>query len=274
MVNSLNMKDENSKENNKENSIEYNKIITGDSLYVLKKYPDNIIDLIFTSPPYNFGIKYDKYKDDVDWKDYFSFLYSIFDECIRVLKHGGRLLVNIRPNYCNGIPTHHILSNYFLNKGLLWKGEIIWEKNHYGCSHTAWGSWKSPSNPYLKTSWEFILVYCKGSLCHSGDKNLIDITSEEFKSWTYARWNIPPETKMNEYGHPAMFPEKLVERAIKLFSFKGDIVLDPFNGVGTTCVVAHKLGRKYIGIDISEEYCRIAEKRIKNSCILDPLFIT
>ncbi len=241
-----------------------NKIICADSLELLKKLPDNCIDIIFTSPPYNFGKDYDTHNDVSTWDDYFDILFDILKECIRVLKYGGRFLINIQPAYSDYIPTHHIISNFLMKNKLIWKGEIIWEKNNYNCKVCSWGSWKSPSSPYLKYTWEFIEVFCKGELKKYGSKNDIDITDDEFKSWVVAKWNIAPEHKMKEYGHPAMFPERLVERALKLFSFRNDIVLDPFNGAGTTTFVAKKIGRNYIGIDISERYCEIARKRLES----------
>ncbi len=250
--------------NNELNENEYNKIICGDSLEVLKTYPDNCVDLIFTSPPYNFGMEYDKHNDTNTWQKYFDFLFSIFDECIRVLKYGGRIIVNVQPLFSDYIPTHHIISNHFFQKGLIWKSEILWEKNNYNCKYTAWGSWKSPSNPYMKYTWEFLEVFCKGNLKKEGKSENIDIDAEDFKKYVIAKWSIAPERDMKKYGHPAMFPEKLVEKALKLFSFKNDIILDPFNGVGTTSYVAKKLNRKYIGIDISKEYCETAEKRLKD----------
>lgn len=240
-----------------------NKIIVGDSEAELKKLPSNSIDLIFTSPPYNFGLGYDTSEDGINWGEYFVKLFRVFDECIRVLKYGGRIIVNIQPLFSDYIPSHHILSNYFMDKKLIWKGEILWEKNNYNCKYTAWGSWKSPSNPYLKYTWEFLEVFSKGDLKKEGKKENIDIASEEFKKWVVAKWSISPERKMDVYDHPAMFPEELVERVLKLFSYEGDIILDPFNGVGTTSAVAKRLNRNYIGIDISEKYCKIAERRIK-----------
>ncbi|MGB9677652.1 MAG: DNA-methyltransferase [Candidatus Ratteibacteria bacterium] len=240
-----------------------NKIIVGDSERVLKEFPDNCTDLILTSPPYNFGLEYQNHKDGVDWKSYFNKLFSIFKECIRILKFGGRIVINVQPLFSDYVPIHHIISNFFLENKLIWKGEIIWEKHNYNCKYTAWGSWKSPSNPYLKYTWEFLEIFCKGSLKHCGNYKKIDITADEFKKWVYAKWEINPEYNMRKYGHPAMFPEELCERVIKLFSFKGDVVLDPFNGVGTTTVVAKRLSRIYVGIDISEEYCKKAEERIK-----------
>ena len=149
-----------------------------------------------------------------------------------------------------------------MGKKLIWRGEILWEKNNYNCKYTSWGSWKSPSSPYLKYTWEFIEIFCKGDLKHNGDANNIDITAEEFKEWVVAKWSIGPEKNMKKFGHPAMFPKKIVERVLKLFSYKNDIILDPFNGVGTTTLVASLLDRNYLGIDISEKYCDTARKRI------------
>lgn len=251
------------KKENHEISKEWlNKIICGDSCEVLKQMPDNCIDIIFTSPPYNFGLDYHQNQDDKYWDEYFHQLFAIFTQCIRVLKYGGRILINIQPLFSDYIPTHHIISNFFLQQKMIWKGEILWEKNNYNCKYTAWGSWKSPSNPYLKYTWEFIEIFCKGSLKKEGNSANIDISAEEFKQSVIARWSIAPEKDMQKWGHPAMFPEKLVEKALKLFSYQEDIVLDPFNGVGTTSLVAKKLNRKYIGIDISPQYCKKAEERI------------
>ena len=242
-----------------------NKIVCADSLNFLKNLPDNCIDIIFTSPPYNFGLEYNDHEDTASWNAYFEKLFNIFKECIRVLKYGGRFVVNVQPLYSDYIPAHHIIGNFFMENKMIWKGEILWEKNNYNCKMCSYGSWKSPSSPYLKYTWEFIEVYCKGDLKKAGKTADADISAEEFKSWVVAKWSIAPERRMKEFGHPAMFPESLVERVLKLFSFKNDIVLDPFNGVGTTTVVAKKNGRRYIGIDISKEYCNTAEKRISDS---------
>lgn len=241
-----------------------NKIITGNSAQVLKKFPDNSVDLIFTSPPYNFGLDYDNHEDGTNWNDYFDKLFSVFKECIRVLKYGGRIIVNVQPLFSDYIPIHHIISNFFMTEKLIWKGEIVWDKHNWNCKYTAWGSWKSPSNPYLKYTWEFLEIFSKGSLKKQGERENIDITADEFKKLVVAKWDIAPERKMKEYGHPAMFPENLASSAMKLFSFRGDIILDPFNGAGTTTAVAKKLGRKYVGIDVSEEYNKKAEKRLSD----------
>ncbi|MDE3269167.1 MAG: site-specific DNA-methyltransferase [Pseudomonadota bacterium] len=238
------------------------KIVSGDAEYELRKLPDNCVDLIFTSPPYNFGLDYGGNGDDVRWEGYFDKLFAVFDECIRVLKFGGRIAVNVQPLFSDYIPSHHVISSFFIKRRLIWKGELLWEKNNYNCKYTAWGSWKSPASPYLKYTWEFIEVFTKGSLKTKGDKANADITADEFKSWVNARWSIAPERNMKAYDHPAMFPEELAKRVLKLFSFSGSYVLDPFVGTGTTAVVAKKLQRKYLGIDISDSYCDVANKRL------------
>ncbi|TXJ56376.1 site-specific DNA-methyltransferase [Brachyspira aalborgi] len=253
-----------SKTNNELNKKFINKIHCADSLDIIKKFPDNCIDIVLTSPPYNFGINYENTNDVNIWEDYFNKLFNIFGECVRVLKDSGRIIINVQPMFSDYIPTHHLISNFFLKEGLIWKGEIIWEKNNYNCKYCTWGSWKSPSSPYLKYSWEFVEIFCKNSLKKEGDKNNIDIEAEEFKKWVYGKWSIAPERNMKKYKHDAMFPEELVKRLLKLFSYKNDIVLDPFNGAGTTTKVAKQLNRKFIGIDISEEYCKTAEDRLND----------
>ncbi len=238
------------------------RIVCGDSEEVLKRLPDNCIDLVFTSPPYNFGLGYQDSDDAHDWEAYFSKLFAVFDECIRVLKYGGRIVVNVQPLFSDYIPSHHIISNYFMKKRLIWKGEILWEKNNYSCKYTAWGSWKSPSSPYLKYTWEFVEVFCKGALKKQGKSVDADIDAESFKDWVIAKWSIAPERRMREFGHPAMFPEELARRVMLLFSFRNDIVLDPFVGAGTTCIAARRNHRRFLGIDIASEYCATAVRRL------------
>lgn len=239
------------------------KIICGDSQRILEKIPNNCVDLVFTSPPYNFGLEYEGGEDDHNWDLYFKKLLRILDECIRVLKYGGRLIINVQPLFSDYIPSHHMISQHLMRRKLIWKGEVLWEKNNYNCKYTAWGSWKSPSNPYLKYTWEFIEIFCKGEMKKTGEKELIDISADEFKEWVVAKWSVAPERNMKKYDHPAMFPEKLVERVLKLFSYKDDVILDPFNGVGTTTVVAKKLDRRFLGIDTSEQYCKTARSRLE-----------
>ena len=226
--------------------------------------PDKCVDLIITSPPYNFGQSYarDSRDDTHEWNAYFEKLQFVWCECERVLKPGGRMAVNIQPLFSDYIPTHHYISHQLLRLGLLWKAEILWEKNNYNAKYTSWGSWKSPSMPYIKYTWEFIEVFDKETHKKEGRREDIDITAEEFKEWVLGKWSFPPEIRMKDYNHPAMFPEEMPRRLIKLFSYKNDIILDPFNGAGTTTLVSRKLKRRFIGIDVSLQYCNTALQRL------------
>jgi DNA modification methylase len=241
-----------------------NCIICDDALRAMARIPDQSLDLIITSPPYNFGHEYaqDSNNDTHEWTSYFEQLLTVWRQCERVLKPGGRMAVNIQPLFSDYIPSHHIISQQLASLGLLWKAEFLWEKNNYNAKYTAWGSWKSPSMPYIKYTWEFIEVFDKMTHKKGGRHEDIDITGDEFKEWVLGKWSFPPEIRMKDYCHPAMFPEELPRRLMKLFSYKNDIVLDPFNGAGTTTLVAWKLHRRFIGIDVSQQYCDMALRRL------------
>jgi len=241
-----------------------NRIICDDALKAMTRIPDQSLDLIITSPPYNFGHEYaqDSNNDTHEWTRYFEQLLTVWRQCERVLKPGGRMAVNIQPLFSDYIPSHHIISQQLASLGLLWKAEFLWEKNNYNAKYTAWGSWRSPSMPYIKYTWEFIEVFDKMTHKKGGRREDIDITGDEFKEWVLGKWSFPPEIRMKDYCHPAMFPEELPRRLMKLFSYKNDIVLDPFNGAGTTTLVAWKLHRRFIGIDVSQQYCDMALRRL------------
>jgi len=125
---------------------------------------------------------------------------------------------------------------------------------------TAWGSWRSPSNPHIVPSWEYVLVFSKGQWRLDGDPGAGDLSSKEFQQFSDGFWEIPPETRRR--GHPAPFPEALIRRLVKFYSYQGNTVLDMFGGTGTVAAVARSLGRHYVHVDSSEEYCEQAIARV------------
>jgi len=236
------------------------KIILGDAREVLKKLPNNCIHLVVTSPPYNVGKEYDK---DLTLEEYLDFIEEVMREVYRVLVWGGRVCFNVanlgRKPY---IPLHAYLIERFEKIGFLFRGEIIWDKGDgVSAASTAWGTWQSAVNPILRDQHEYIIVLSKGDFKRrkTGEDT---ITREEFLEFTKSIWRFPPESA-KKVGHPAPFPEELPYRCIQLYTFKGDIVLDPFVGSGTTCVAALKTGRHFIGIEIEKKYVEIARRRIK-----------
>lgn len=191
---------------------------------------------------------------------YLDWLETVFRELYRILVNGGRFALNIAPTGISDFkPIHNDLSERLRDMGFIMRAEIVWYKQNI-YKRTAWGSWKSPSNPHVLPSWEYVLVYSKDTMKLDGDPKNADITDKEFKEFSDAFWYIPPETKRK--GHPAPFPEELIYRLIKYYTYRGNIVLDMFGGTGTTALVAHKTGRRFIHIDTSVEYCDVAEKRI------------
>ena len=235
-----------------------NKVICGDTIEVMKKMPENLVHLIITSPPYNVGIPYENHNDLLPYEEYLEFLENTWRECYRILVEGGRICINVPSVTADG--QYQALFCDVINQmkkiGYIMRGDILWYKQSIS-KRTAWGSWKSPSNPYVVQPYEFILVFSKGSRKLEGDKNKIDITKEEFIEYSNSFWQIKPQTQPK--GHPVPFPEELVYRLIKFYSYQENIVLDPFAGSGTVGVVALKTNRKYIYIDKSMEYCKLAE---------------
>lgn len=220
--------------------------------------PDNSVALAFTSPPYNVG---KDYEDNMTLDGYFGLIQRVGKEVYRVLKPGGRYVVNIanlgRKPY---IPMHSHFYRIHAEVGFLPMGEIIWQKGKGSSGNCAWGSWKSAKSPRLRDLHEYLLVFAKCAFSRP-DKGESDIDANEFMEATLSIWQIPPESA-KKVGHPAPFPVALAARVIKLYSYVDDIVLDPFLGSGTTCVAAKMLKRHYVGIDIAPEYCEISEKRL------------
>ncbi len=254
------------KEDLRENPVppEYlDKILLGDAREILKLLPDSSVHLMVTSPPYNVGKEYDR---DLTLGEYLDFVEEVMREVYRVLVWGGRACFNVanlgRKPY---IPLHAYLIERFESIGFFLRGEIIWDKGEaVSGSSTAWGTWMSAVNPVLRDQHEYVIVLSKGDFKRRKPPDREDtITREEFLEFTKSVWRFPPESA-RRVGHPAPFPEELPYRCIQLYTFKGDVVLDPFAGSGTTCVAALKAGRHYICIDVSEEYVRIAENRVHN----------
>ncbi len=222
--------------------------------------PDNSVHLMITSPPYNATKEYDR---DLSLAEYLDFLKRVFTETYRVLVHGGRACVNVanlgRKPY---IPLSDYISMMMLEIGFLMRGEIIWNKGAGAGVSLAWGSWKSASNPVLRDVHEYILVFSKGTFRRKKSPTSKDTMSgEQFMEWTKSVWNIQPESA-KKVGHPAPFPIELPKRLINLYSFKGEIVLDPFMGSGSTAIAALQSGRHYIGYETNAEYIALAKKRI------------
>ena len=226
----------------------------------MKELPDNSVHLMITSPPYNVSKEYD---EDLSLKEYLQLLENAFKETYRVLVNGGRACVNVanlgRKPY---IPLSDYISKIMLDLGFNMRGEIIWNKAASASPSTAWGSWQSAANPILRDTHEYILVFSKGNYKREKGKKENSITKEQFMEWTKSIWIMNAESA-RRIGHPAPFPEELPFRLIQLYSFKGDIILDPFMGSGTTAVSAIKSERKFVGYDISQEYIDLAEKRLK-----------
>ena len=236
-----------------------NKFILG-TAENMKELPDNSVHLMITSPPYNVSKEYD---EDLSLKEYLQFLENAFKETYRVLVNGGRACINVanlgRKPY---IPLSDYISKMMIDIGFNMRGEIIWNKAASASPSTAWGSWQSASNPILRDIHEYILVFSKGDYKREKGKKENTISKEQFIEWTKSIWTMNAESA-KKIGHPAPFPEELPYRLIQLYSFKGDIVLDPFMGSGTTAVAALKTDRKFVGYDISKEYIALAEKRVE-----------
>ena len=228
----------------------------------MSELPDNSVHLMVTSPPYNVGKEYDK---GMTLSEYRDFLKQVFSEVYRVLVPGGRACINVanlgRKPY---IPLHAFIIQDMMEIGFLMRGEIIWDKGAGGLSSTAWGTWCSAKNPILRDIHEYILVFSKDSFSRPTLKRKRStISRDEFLELTQSIWRFPPESA-KRVGHPAPFPIELPLRLIKLYTFEGDVVLDPFIGSGTTAIAALMANRYYIGYEINEEYVKLAEKRIKD----------
>ena len=227
----------------------------------MDELPDNSVHLMVTSPPYNVSKEYD---DDLSLNEYLNLLNTVWRETYRVLVPGGRACVNVanlgRKPY---IPLHTYIIEGMQEIGYLMRGEIIWNKASSASPSTAWGSWLSAANPVLRDIHEYILVFSKETFSRKKENRENTIKKEEFLEWTKSIWSFSA-VSARQIGHPAPFPEELPHRLIQLYTFKDDVVLDPFVGSGSSCLSAIKDKRNYVGYDIDSEYVKLAEKRIAN----------
>lgn len=244
-----------------------NTLFHGDCLVGLATLPDDCLDLTITSPPYNVALGanrfkkdgYDSLTDDLPHAQYITWLAEVFALVYQKTKPGGRCAINIGNAKNGAIPTAHDVAHFMQYElGWLPMTTIIWRKSQTS-NRTAWGSWQSPSAPSFPTPFEYILVFAKETrkLQWRGET---DLTKEEFITWSLALWTFPGEAQ--KQWHPAPFPAELPRRLIKMLSWRGALVADPFAGSGTTLRVAQQLGRRYWGSEISETYVARARQEL------------
>lgn len=223
--------------------------------------PDGSVGLAFTSPPYNVG---KAYEGDLTPAEYLDLLARVGAEVYRVLKPGGRYVLNVaglgRKPY---LPLPAYVYAVHMAIGFLPAGEIIWRKGAGMSGSCAWGSWRSARAPRLRDVHEYLIVFAKERM-ERPDRGESDISRDEFLEATLSVWEIPPASA-RRVGHPAPFPVALAERVIRLWSYRGDVILDPFSGSGTTCVAAVLAGRRYVGYEIKPEYVELARQRIEKA---------
>jgi site-specific DNA-methyltransferase (adenine-specific) len=226
----------------------------------MKEIPDNCVHLMITSPPYNVGKEYD---EDLSLQEYLDFLTGVWREVLRVLVPGGRACINVanlgRKPY---IPLHAMIIQTMLRLGYLMRGEIIWNKAASASASTAWGSWRSASNPTLRDVHEYILVFSKGRFMRPNPaKRQATISRDEFLEFSKSVWTFPAESA-KKVGHPAPFPAELPRRLIQLYTFAGEVVLDPFMGSGQVAMAARETGRHYLGYEINPDYVALSNTRL------------
>jgi len=248
-----------------------NKIYCGDSRR-MDKIDDNSIHLTITSPPYYVGKDYEKYLPTIE--SYFKMLRDVFQEVVRVTISGGKIIINlgdiaVGSKYNEGFPEEVSIMSPLINSlrsfGAYLYARIIWEKDDpwVNSSHVSFHKDVQHAEYRILPAWEYLFVFRKGKEVRK-DKSSVDgrwiDKNEEWKHWVHGVWDIRSVQK-NEY-HEAMFPEELVRRCIKMYSFPNDVVLDPFIGSGTVAVVAKKLVRNYIGYELKQKYVDYADNRL------------
>ena len=243
----------------------------------MSKVPDGSVALVVTSPPYFAGKEYETALGEghvpADYIEYLTMLRDVLRESARTLGPGGRLAVNVanlgrKPYRSLAADVTTILQD---DLRLLLRGEVVWQKQRGASGSCAWGSYQSPANPVLRDTTERVIIASKGRFDRVGFGNrdgqstegIATVPGDEFMEATLDVWEIPAESA-TRVGHPAPFPVALVERCLHLFTYEGDIVLDPFMGSGTTAVAAKNTGRHYVGYDTDPGYVKQAEERVKS----------
>jgi DNA modification methylase len=242
----------------------------------MSELPDGCIALVVTSPPYFAGKEYEQALGQgavpADYVAFLQMLEAVFAECVRVLEPGGRIAVNVanlgrKPYRSLSADVNAILQDQL---GLLLRGEIVWQKAEGAGNNCAWGSFQSAANPVLRDLTERVVVASKGRFDRAksraerkklGLPHVDTISKEDFMSSTLDVWKLRPESA-KRVGHPAPFPVALPERLIHLYTYVGDVVLDPFMGAGSAAVAAVQTGRRYVGYELDATYIEIAQRRI------------
>jgi DNA modification methylase len=242
----------------------------------MDKVADGSVALVVTSPPYFAGKQYEEElkREGVpgSYLEYLDLLGQVFAQCKEKLEPGGRIAVNVanlgrKPYRSLAADIVKILQD---DLGLLLRGELIWQKGEGASGSCAWGSFRSAANPVLRDITERVIVASKGRFDRArtikqreaeGLPYESTLMTEDFMALTLDLWSIPPESA-RRVGHPAPFPVELPEQLIRLYTFRDDLVLDPFMGSGSALVAAAKLGRRYVGYDLEQEYVDIAEARV------------
>jgi site-specific DNA-methyltransferase (adenine-specific) len=242
------------------------RVMRGDCARLFEAVGDAGVNLVVTSPPYALGIDYGQagYADDQPYSHYLDWVRTWAQTLLDVSAPGGRACINI-PLDSNKGGKRAIYADYlriFQDIGWTYQTSIVWNEQNIS-RRTAWGSWLSPSAPFVTAPVEMIAVFHKGGFRRprTADRRG-DITRDEFLAWTLGLWTFAGANP-RRVGHPAPFPEELPRRLIKLYSYPGDLVLDPFSGSGTTLVAAKKLGRGALGVEINPIFCDLTVRNLQ-----------
>ncbi|MBM3708182.1 MAG: site-specific DNA-methyltransferase [Actinobacteria bacterium] len=244
-------------------------IIYNNDFLELNDIPDSSIDLIVTSPPYNVDIQYNSHSDNLLYEDYLNFTEKWIYKCFKLVKIDGRFCLNIPLDKNKGGQQSVYADITGIAKKVGWKyhSTIIWNEGNIS-RRTAWGSFMSASAPYVIAPVEVVLVLYKKNWKKISGSKKSDITKTDFMQWTCGLWSFGGESK-KKVGHPAPFPIELPRRCIKLFSFVGDTILDPFLGSGTTLIASYISNRIGIGVESDKGYCDLAVRRLKNEAKIE-----